>query len=415
MGHVYGHPPDSSGDANLWMDFADYGGGVADFDPSTYGLGGPADIEQSFIGDPAGLWKTARSKALGQRAFQPQFQRNIMAGFDPAWGGYLLGGGTGGTFADYLRGSGGQSQLRPGQGGINAWGTPNLGIGSNWANVLAASRALDPNAPQQVDTLGDLGRQQAYQAYIDPAVAGETAARQNALAIAGAAMGGGVGYGASMRQRALGNLYDIYSQRALGAGAPGGGFLGYLGGLTGTGAPATTAVASPPAAGANVVSENVGSEFWNRGMNTGDTPISGSTNLTKNIPGSVGSTTIGDKVVGNRAVAPPSPGVDPYSTIIDPYDPWIGIPEVPGRSSLPPSPPAKVKPISMPHLGFDSDADEILRRTQIERIAASGKPEWIRPGSDIPLSLADLLTHRNTPTYSASRDPVDWYLDTLPG
>jgi hypothetical protein len=238
MPHVFGH---STG-----MDFADIGG-VAEFDPSTYGLGGPADIEQSFIGDPAGLWKTARSKALGQRAFQPQFQKNIMAGFNPAWGGYLLGGGAGGTFADYLRGAGGQ--LRPGQGGANAWGTPNLGIGSNWANVVAASRALDPNASQMVEGMEGLGRQKTYQGYINPSEGlSEAAARQNALAIAGAAMGGGVGYGASMRQRALGNLYDIYSQRALGAGAPGGGFLGYLGGLTGTGAPATTAAATIPAA-----------------------------------------------------------------------------------------------------------------------------------------------------------------------
>ena len=52
---------------------------IADFDPSSFGLGGPADIAQTFEGDPAGLWRTARSKALGQRAFQPQFQRNIMS------------------------------------------------------------------------------------------------------------------------------------------------------------------------------------------------------------------------------------------------------------------------------------------------------------------------------------------------
>ena len=238
---------------------------IADFDPSSFGLGGPADIEQSFIGDPTGLWRTARSKALGQRAFQPQFQKNIMAGFDPAWGGYLLGGSTGGTFADYLRGSGGQSQLRPGQGGINAWGTPNLGAGSNWANVVAASRALDPNAPQMVEGMAGLGRQKTYQGYINPSEGlSEAQARQNALAIAGAAMGGGVGYGASMRQRALGNLYDIYSQRALGAGAPGGGFLGYLGGLTGTGAPASAAVTTTP----TVVSE-AGPVYGERGKETG--------------------------------------------------------------------------------------------------------------------------------------------------
>ena len=342
MPHVHGH--------STSMDFTDIGG-VAEFEPSAYGLGGPADIEQSFIGDPTGLWKTARSKALGQRAFQPQFQKNIMAGFNPAWGGYLLGGSTGGTFADYLRGSGGQSQLRPGQGGINAWGTPNLGAGSNWANVVAASRALDPNAPQMVEGMAGLGRQKTYQGYINPSEGlSEAQARQNALAIAGAAMGGGVGYGASMRQRALGNLYDIYSQRALGAGAPGGGFLGYLGGLTGTGAPATTAVTTTSGDPRNLFPGDFG---INTGPSFSPAPV-------PTIPGVVN-------------------GYDPY--LYD--DSWSGIPGMdegdfglrPGPS-FPPSPPVNVKPTPMPLRGFDGlpDVARELTPEMRARIAASGRP-----------------------------------------
>ena len=342
MPHVHGH--------STSMDFTDIGG-VAEFEPSAYGLGGPADIEQSFIGDPTGLWRTARSKALGQRAFQPQFQKNIMAGFNPAWGGYLLGGSTGGTFADYLRGSGGQSQLRPGQGGINAWGTPNLGAGSNWANVVAASRALDPNAPQMVEGMAGLGRQKTYQGYINPSEGlSEAQARQNALVIAGAAMGGGVGYGASMRQRALGNLYDIYSQRALGAGAPGGGFLGYLGGLTGTGAPASAAVTTTSGDPRNLFPGDFG---INTGPSFSPAPV-------PTIPGVVN-------------------GYDPY--LYD--DPWSGIPGMdegdfglrPGPS-FPPSPPVNVKPTPMPLRGFDGlpDVARELTPEMRARIAASGRP-----------------------------------------
>ena len=47
-------------------------------------------------------------------------------------------------------------------------------------------------------------------------------------------MGGGVGYAAQARQRALGNLYDLYAARAGARGMGGGGFLGYLGGRMGT-------------------------------------------------------------------------------------------------------------------------------------------------------------------------------------
>ena len=41
-------------------------------------------------------------------------------------------------------------------------------------------------------------------------------------------MGGGVGYMANARQRALGNLYDLYSARSVGAGKSPGTFLSYL-------------------------------------------------------------------------------------------------------------------------------------------------------------------------------------------
>jgi len=161
-------------------------------------------VADTFRGSPEALWQTARLGAMGNRAALPQFQRAAMQGFQPAFGNYLLGSAGVPTFANYL-GSGMQAQA------------PSL---QNWQSAIAASAALDPSAT--LDTpIGERGLE--YQGLLQ----GENA-RRNALAMAGSALGGGVGMGAQARQRALGNIYDLYESRAVGAGQPTGTFLNWL-------------------------------------------------------------------------------------------------------------------------------------------------------------------------------------------
>ena len=175
-------------------------------------------VADTFLGSPEALWSTARIGAMGNQAAIPQFQRAAMQGFQPAFGNYLLGGAPGGTsFADYL-GSGMQAQ--PLQYG-------------NWQNAIAASAALDPSLTLDAPLAqGGIELQGLMQ--------GENA-RRNMLAMAGSAMGGGVGLGAQARQRALGNIFDLYQSRAQGAGQPTGTFLNWLSNrINVPSAPATT-------------------------------------------------------------------------------------------------------------------------------------------------------------------------------
>ena len=170
-------------------------------------LGGfftPPTVADTFRGSPERLWQTARLGAMGNQAAIPQFQRAAMQGFEPAFGNYLLGSAGIPTFSNYL-GSGMQGQ------------PPTL---QNWQSAIGASAALDPSATLDAP-IGPSGLE--YQGLLQ----GENA-RRNALAMAGSAMGGGVGLGAQARQRALGNMYDLYGSRAAGQGQPTGTFLNWL-------------------------------------------------------------------------------------------------------------------------------------------------------------------------------------------
>jgi len=181
-----------------------------------------ADVLSTFEGRPGALWQAAQAQQLGQRAFIPQFQRTIGQGFTPAYGSYLLAGGGGpegndvGTFASYLGGAG--------------QATRQAQALTDWTQAVEASRRMDPGYPAATGTLT------AQQLGIQGALGGE-GARANALAMAQAGMGGARGYMGQARQRALGNLYDIYAARAEAAGRPTSGFLGYLGGQMGTTSP----------------------------------------------------------------------------------------------------------------------------------------------------------------------------------
>ena len=149
---------------------------------------------------------------MGEQAAIPQFQQAAMQGFTPALGRYLLGAAPDQTFAQY------QAPTAAGYTGTVT--QPGL---SNWEAAVQASKALDP----AYTMTGALTPQQVgYQGLLT----GENA-RRNAIAMATAAMGGGGGYVGQAQQTAVGNLYDLYKARAAGAGAPAGGFLGYLGGV----------------------------------------------------------------------------------------------------------------------------------------------------------------------------------------
>lgn len=155
-------------------------------------------VTQTFAGDPQSWFQAARIAQLGDYAALPQFQNTANMGFTPALGRYLLSGQEG-EFSGY---------------------TPSTtagAMGSDWASAVAASQAVG-----QMNT--PLTEQQAQ---IQGYLTGEDA-RRNALAMASARYGGGAGYAAQSRQRALGNLYDLYSARAQGAGQAPGTFLSYL-------------------------------------------------------------------------------------------------------------------------------------------------------------------------------------------
>ena len=153
------------------------------------------DVAQTFALDPQSWYQASRIAQMGDYASLPQFQRTANYGFEPAYGRYLMSGTT------------------PEFSGYSPTGT----LADSWANAIAASSAVgspDTNLTQQQ------GQIQSYLSGDD--------ARSNMLAMAAARYGGGHGYAAQSRQRALGNIYDLYSARAAGAGKPAGSFLSYL-------------------------------------------------------------------------------------------------------------------------------------------------------------------------------------------
>tara|TARA_R100000808_G_C2153685_1_gene164174 strand:+ start:1784 stop:2371 length:588 start_codon:yes stop_codon:yes gene_type:complete len=154
------------------------------------------DITRTFAGDPQSYYQAARIAQMGDYAALPQFQRTANLGFTPQYGAYLMSGAPG-EFSGY-----------------NPVGRD---LSADWANAIAASAAIGNPDVMMTDA----------QRNIQATLTGDDA-RRNALAMASAGLGGGIGYIANARQRALGNLYDLYSARAAGAGQPAGGFLSWL-------------------------------------------------------------------------------------------------------------------------------------------------------------------------------------------
>ena len=133
----------------------------------------------------------------------------MMTGYQPLFGSYALAGAPG-TFANYLGGLG--------AGGANQY-APTVPP-ENWDAAVAASAGMNTFDVATADDTTQRFR-------LASLMQGENA-RRNALAMAGAYMGGGIGYGAQARQAALGNMYDIYGAREAGKGKVAGTFLNWL-------------------------------------------------------------------------------------------------------------------------------------------------------------------------------------------
>ena len=194
-----------------------------DFGTTDFGAYIPKmNVEQTFAERPADLWETARLAQMGSRGLLPQWQQQRFQGIEPALGSYYLAGGPG-TFAEYMKA---QAQTA----------TTDLETRANWANAIAASRAMavqdQPWLSEETTSVPPTTltpQQVAMQQWMQPGSAG----RASTLAMAGAGLGGGVGLGAQARQAALGNLYDLYAARAEATGTSPGTFLSWLSGKVG--------------------------------------------------------------------------------------------------------------------------------------------------------------------------------------
>jgi len=191
----------------------------------------PITIGETFAGSPQALWQAARIGSLPDtQAYLPQYQRAAMAGYQPAFGSYIANQPAGTrTFSDWLtarqRVADAGTVASPYRAGMSA---------ADWNALKQASRYLSGRVDVPDEQLSEamLG----YRGILE----GENA-RSNAMAMASAAMGGGVGYGARAARGAVGNLYDLYAARAAAAGQSPAGFMNWLGSRynlqTGTDAP----------------------------------------------------------------------------------------------------------------------------------------------------------------------------------
>jgi len=209
-------------DPTYWQDWSAGGGNewpsytaAAAADTATngfaegFGMADP-DIYSTFEGRPQELWRALRTAQMGRQAFIPQFQRTVGQGLTPAYGGYLMSGGRlgSGTFSDYLR-----KRLTGTTGAARR--------ATDWTSAVGAARRTNPFYDVPTTAGGLTSQQLAIQGML-------TDTPRAAIAMAQAAMGGGRGVMGQARERALSNLFDIYSAKATSAGRPQSDFLGYL-------------------------------------------------------------------------------------------------------------------------------------------------------------------------------------------
>ena len=215
-----------------------------------FGYGLPTDWSQGSFGDwglmpstsgidptvlsslsPGDAWQQARLNQMGSYANVPRFRDMAMQGFVPAYGSYLLGGGLGGTFGQYLPSVGGTAapQTAIGIPATDPEAFTRAAQVSDWMSGYGSPQgAAQQYGIENVTTQGagaDLARNIAMGQYLT----GENArANQLAMAMAGMGITGG-GIGAQATQRGLGSLYDLYRARQVtGPTGDASGFLGYL-------------------------------------------------------------------------------------------------------------------------------------------------------------------------------------------
>ena len=178
--------------------------------PGASWLADPQGAQATFVGDPRGLWQAGRAQQMSESQLaNPAWRNQMMTGYQPLFGSYALAGAPG-TFANYLGGLG--------AGGANQYAS--TVPPENWDAAVAASAGMNTFDVATADDTTQRFR-------LASLMQGENA-RRNALAMAGAYMGGGIGYGAQARQAALGNMYDIYGAREAGKGKVAGTFLNWL-------------------------------------------------------------------------------------------------------------------------------------------------------------------------------------------
>lgn len=183
--------------------------------PGSSWLTDAAGGASTFAGDPRGLWQAGRIGQMSDAQLaNPAFRNQVMTGFTPMLGAYNLAGAPG-TFANWMSGALPDS-------GVGQYKTPGYVAGgdlaSQWTDAVAASAAMPTF---------DIGNKEIENFRMMSLLQGENA-RRNALSMAGAYMGGGIGYGAQAQQAALGNMYDVYAAKQAAGGNVSGTFLNWL-------------------------------------------------------------------------------------------------------------------------------------------------------------------------------------------
>ena len=165
---------------------------------------------------PEQTWEAMRVQQMGEDIYNPVRWGARNVGFAPAKGQYLLSGANR-SFTDWM------SQTQGGKG---------LNMADLWDEAVEASSTMgtqfDPSTlmPNQLNVMNLLGGD---------------AARENALLMSYAALGGGPGVGGRAMYSQLGSMYDIFAAQQAAQGLPASGFLEYLDSLMAPGAirPAT--------------------------------------------------------------------------------------------------------------------------------------------------------------------------------
>ena len=180
--------------------------------PATQGTGMPGfQLPPAALTDvwsPEQTWEAMRVSQMGDDIYNPVMWGARNVGFAPAKGQYLLSGANQ-PFADFLPTAQG------------------LDMSNLWSEAVEASAAMGAPMSIQDFTPQQFGIQ---------GLLGGDAARENALLMSYAALGGGPGVGGQAMYSRLGQMYDIFAAQQAAQGLPASGFLDYLNNMLAPGA-----------------------------------------------------------------------------------------------------------------------------------------------------------------------------------